>query len=650
MREDELDFQNRLDMTPIPTYARVAINDVRNAIFQRMRDITRRGGSAAYQQAVNGLNLGVDLRGNTMNGFLGIKVLTELLIMGRVGVYVDSPLVPGNATLADVKNCRPYLYFYPIEDILSWTCAKPDEPSTFQALLLRDVVLNFDQRTYLPTTTVERFRMLWIDRDTGKVNLQFLDTSGNPVDREGNPAGAIELELTRIPFVLLDIGDSMIKDVVNHQIALLNLVSSDVNYALKSNFPFYVEQKDQRAGGQHLKQGVNEDGTASTGGQGGADTDIKVGATQGRTYDKGMNAPAFINPSSEPLKASMDLQGKLEDDIRKLIHLAVAETANRATAESKAMDNQGLEAGLSYIGLVLEAAERQIAEFWAAYEEREPAKRNIATVKYPDRYSLENGFRPDQGSRGFGQADVRRARPEGQARVGEEHRLGAVGREDQRRRHPTSSMRSTRPKKKKSSRYSLKTDADRISEAQDLVKLMYAVPGQKVKRELAKNIVLALLGGKISVADIQAIFDEIDKAPYATSDPTTIIAAVQAGLCGEKTASMALGFNDDEHLQAREDHMLRAIRILQAQQKGGAMGTETTGATNRDPATEKLAGSESTALGEVAGNMNSDPAARGVPDLSANAGAGKEEKAASRDTTFKDTTKPPVRGKGKQAE
>ena len=400
------------------------------------------------------------------------------------------------------------------------------------------------------------------------------------MDREGNPAGAVELELSRIPFVLLDIGDCMIKDVVNHQIALLNLVSSDVNYALKSNFPFYVEQKDQRAGGQHLKQGVNEDGTASTGGQAGADTDIKVGATQGRTYDKGMNAPAFINPSSEPLKASMDLQAKLEDDIRKLIHLAVAETANRATAESKAMDNQGLEAGLSYIGLVLEAAERQIAEFWAAYEERTPSQRNVATIKYPDRYSL-------------------------------------------------------------------KTDSDRIREAEDLVKLMYAVPGQKVKRELAKNIVLALLGGKISVGDIQSIFDEIDKAPYATSDPTTIIAAVQAGLCGEKTASMALGFNDDEHLQAREDHMLRAVRILQAQQKGGAIGSQITGATNRDPATEKLAGSESTALNEVAGNMNSDPAARGVSDLSANAAAGKEEKQTSRDTTLNDTTKPPVRGKGK---
>jgi hypothetical protein len=580
-REDEPDFQNRLNMTPIPTYARVAINDVRNAIFQRLKDTTRRGGSAAYQRAVNGLDLGVDLRGNTMNGFLGIKVLTELLIMGRVGVYVDSPLVPGNATLADVQNYRPYLYFYPIEDILSWTCSKPDEPSTFQALLLRDVVLNFDQRTYLPTTTVERFRMLWIDRDTGRVNLQFLDTSGNPIDRDGNPAGAVELELTRIPFVLLDIGDSMIKDVVNHQIALLNLVSSDVNYALKSNFPFYVEQRDQRATGSHLKNAVGEDGTATTGGQPGADSDIKVGTTQGRTYDLKANQPAFINPSSEPLKASMGLQAKLEDDIRKLIHLAVADTANRATAESKSMDNQGLEAGLSYIGLVLEAAERQIAEFWAAYEERETAKRDIATVKYPDRYSL-------------------------------------------------------------------KTDSDRIAEAQSLVKLMYAVPGQKVKRELAKNIVLALLGGKISVNDIQAIFDEIDKAPYATSDPTTIIAAVEAGLCGEKTGSMALGFNDDEHIQARADHAARAIRILQAQQKGGQLGSQTTGSTSRDPATERLAGSESTALNEIAGDMNSDAGARGVSDLSANRSAGKEEKAVSRDTTLKDTTKPPVRGQGKR--
>ena len=45
------DFQSRLEMTPIPTYSPVAIDDVRNSIFQRMRDITRRGGSQAFQRA-----------------------------------------------------------------------------------------------------------------------------------------------------------------------------------------------------------------------------------------------------------------------------------------------------------------------------------------------------------------------------------------------------------------------------------------------------------------------------------------------------------------------------------------------------------------------------------------------------------------------
>ncbi len=44
------------------------------------------------------------------------------------------------------------------------------------------------------------------------------------------------------------------------------------------------------------------------------------------------------------------------------MNLAVSSLAVRASAESKAMDNQGLEAGLSYIGLLLDIAERQIAE------------------------------------------------------------------------------------------------------------------------------------------------------------------------------------------------------------------------------------------------------------------------------------------------
>ena len=548
-REEMSDFVTRKAMTPIPTFAKAAINDVRNAIFQRMRDITRRGGSKAYQNAVNGLDLGVDRRGSTMNAFFGVKVLTELLLMGRVGVFVDAPAINSPLTLADAGSVRPYLYKYDVEDILSWTCSKPDEPSEFQALLLRDSVLNFDPETMLPTLMVQRYRRLWIDEGTGRVNLQFYDIEGTPVDRNGIAARPIELELTRIPFVMLDIGDSLIKDVCQHQIALLNLGSSDVNYALKSNFPFYVEQRDLRAVGGHLKAAATADGTATAGGQAGADTDIKVGATHGRAYDAKMNAPAFINPSSEPLNASLKLQDKLESDIRKLVNLAVVELGVKASAESKQMDNQGLEAGLSYIGLVLESAERQVAEHWAAYEQRTVSRREVPTIKYPDQYSL-------------------------------------------------------------------KTDADRIKEAKDLRDVMTAVPGRRIKRELAKGIVIALLGGKISVDDIEAITKEVDESPYATSDPDTIIAAHAAGVVGDKTASIALGFNEDESQQAQQDHAARAARVAQAQASvRGAAG---------------------------------DPAARGVPDLSADPGnAGRMEKDLSRTTDLQSTTQSRVRGKGR---
>ena len=291
--------------------------------------------------------------------------------------------------LADVGNARPYLYPYQIEDILSWACTKPDEPSEFQAVLLRDTVMDYDQATMLPSQNFQRMRLLWINQDTGLVNLQFYSTDGDPTDRDGNTGGPIELELTRIPFVMLDITDSLLKDICNHQIALLNLISSDVNFALKANFPFYIEQRDLRAVGSHLKQAANPDGTATAGGQAAHDNEITIGAMRGRAYDIKANPPAFINPSADPLKASMDLREELVQEINRLVNLGVESLVGKMPAGTQALDSGGLEAGLSYIGLVLESAERKIAEFWAAYEDRVVIRRKIATIKYPDRYSLK---------------------------------------------------------------------------------------------------------------------------------------------------------------------------------------------------------------------------------------------------------------------
>jgi len=387
-RESNEEFALRKAITPIPTFAKSALNEIRNSLFQPMADVVRRGGSDSYHMAVAGRNMGVDMRGSSMNGFMGQDVLEEILIMGRCGIFVDAPTTNDNVTLAQAGNFRPYLYPYKVEDILSYSCTDPENPSEFQALLLQDKVVQYDSATGLPKEEVSRYRHLWIE--DGGVMIQFYDQKDNLVDRNGNASGPVRLELERIPFVLLDIGQSLIVDVCEYQIALLNLASSDVGYALSSNFPFYTEQSDIRAVGGHLKMAANPDGTATAGGQGAHDNEVKVGVTQGRRYNLNTDRPGFIHPSSEPLKASMALQEKMESDIKKLVNLAVKTVAGRASAESKGMDNRGLEAGLSYIGMKLEAAERQIVEFWSAYEQPVAQKRQIATVKYPDRYSLKS--------------------------------------------------------------------------------------------------------------------------------------------------------------------------------------------------------------------------------------------------------------------
>lgn len=531
VREDQDDFYTRRSLTPIPGFAKSAINNIRDSIFQRMRDITRNGGSDAYRQAISGLSGGVDRRGSTMNAFLGTKVLPELLVMGRMGVYVDNSVIQG-VTLADTGPAQPYIYPYAIDDILSWSCTDPEHPSQFKSILLRDHCLQFDGVTGLPVETFKRFRLMWIDDESGNVMLQFYNENGVKVDRDGNEQPEpYELRLNRIPFVMLDLGDSLIKDVCEHQIALLNLESQAVWYALQSNFPFYVEQRDLKAGNSHLKPSANADGTATTGGQGASDSDIKVGTTHGRGYDKGVDRPAFIAPPDHPLRVSMDLQDRYEAQIRKLVNLAVQTLASRESAESKEIDNQGLESGLSFIGLVLENAERQIADFWASYESIKPERREIPTIKYPDRYSL-------------------------------------------------------------------KTDSDRIDEAERLSNLIFKIPSREAKKEIAKQIVETLLGGRVDWRRIDEITAEIQNSDYLTSDPDTIIAAVEAGLCGEKTGSIALGFSDGEYKLARRDHLARVMRIAEAQ--------------------------------NTRGEDSGDPAARGVDDLSADpAGAANEEREAA---------------------
>lgn len=386
--EDDDKFTTRKACTPIPAFAKAAVLDVRNSIFQRLEDVSRINGSKKYTSAIAGEGAGVDRNGTSMNSFIGIDVLTELLVMGRCGIYVDAPAIVPSTMAIEVAS--PYLYYYRIEDILSWTLDDAAEDGTFKAVWLRDFAISNAQvisGIELPSGRQERRRLVWKGED-GIVRCRFYDLDLNIIYMPTSDpvTGDIVLGINVVPFILPDIGESLMTDISSYQKALLNLVSRDVNWALQSNTPFLTIQEELRTAGSHLKKSAE---SAEEGAQPAQNQKENVGGAVGRYYDLNTDRPGYIAPSPEPLLASIKLQEKLEDDIRKLINLAVANKIGSRTesAEAKKLSSQGLEAGLSFIGTVLQQAEQAIARYWAMYENTKNPQ--IATVAYPTRYILK---------------------------------------------------------------------------------------------------------------------------------------------------------------------------------------------------------------------------------------------------------------------
>jgi hypothetical protein len=378
-REGVEDFDNRKKLSYNPGFAASALDEVRNSIYGRMPDITRAGGSTSYQTAIEGKEGGVDLTGSSMNYFIGQKVLPEMLAMTRVGVFVDMPPVEGRTILdAQRQKVRPYLYHYAAEEVLNWTLDLTSSRNEYSNLLLEETYNTWDVKWNMPSGIDTRYRFMV--KNAEGVFANFFDTSGNAIDMFGNAGDRVyQLNgMQRIPFVIFEIPHSILKNTAKYDVALLNIASSDVNFSVRANFPVYVEQEDSRGGNPHAQK---DEG-------GGTTQSVAMGVMQGRAYGAGLHPPSFIHPSPDPLKASMEKQEQMKREIRLLTHLSVTNMSptKQASAESKGLDNQGLEAGLAFIGMQLERGERLIAEYWADYE----GLKQPATVTYPTTYSLKS--------------------------------------------------------------------------------------------------------------------------------------------------------------------------------------------------------------------------------------------------------------------
>ena len=511
-RETQADYNTRRNLTYNPAFAEAAIHDIKNAIFHRLDEIVRLGGSSSYKKAIEGKDTGVDLQGSSMTTFMGCRVLPEMLAMQKVGIYVDSPKLQG-LTITENEDIRPYLYIYKAEDIRSWIV---DERNNYTNILLRERQYQYDTKTGFPTSVVNVFRRLW--KEEGEIKAILYNENGEPIIPE------VILDIPEIPFTTAELSNSLLENIADYQIALLNIASSDVMYTISSNFPFYTEQYDPVAESSNLLLQAAQDDPDTTANEAGtravaraaASKEIQVGVTKGRRYPKDMDRPDYIHPSSEPLKISIEKQSQLKQEIRLLLNLSISNMRPmRASSESKKTDDRGLESGLSGIGLELENTEKKIAKLWAMYED----SKEIATISYPKKYDL-------------------------------------------------------------------RTEKEIREEAEELSVLKDKIPSVTYQKRIGKRIAKVLLENKITAEEMEKIVQEIEKADSMVSDPEAISTDVEQGLVSRETASKLRLYPEGEVEKAKKEHAERLAEIA-AMQTEGARGVPDVDPEGKDGKIEK---------------------------------------------------------------
>lgn len=365
-REKPEDFDWRKKNTYPCASGANAVKEVIAGFSQRILKVRREVNSITYNNCIEGKAGGVDYSGNTLQTYLNKYVLPELLAMGRVGIFIDQHSDIGG-TMYEQKNKHPYLYYYQTECILAWRYANN---STLDTLLLQAAVPTYDDVTGLTNGETQEYRLYQVN-EVGLVVTKYEIVEENNVKVERIKSTTLIEGLYEVPFVIVDIGQSLLTNVCDRQIALMNLQSTDMSYLLNANFPLYTES--YKPGEQNFGQKPQP---------------AKIGTTTGKRYVEGTDRPAFIHPSPEPLLASLKKQEQIEDEIRELVSLNISTLQGKhASAESKAKDQEPLEAGLTVIAAELERAELAVANFWC-YFCGEDSTNNL--IKYPENMCLKS--------------------------------------------------------------------------------------------------------------------------------------------------------------------------------------------------------------------------------------------------------------------
>jgi len=359
-RETDNAFMFRKEITPNPPDLRIALNQLLYSIRARMGDVYRESNLAEYIDAANGVNRGVDGRGSTMVSFISNEVLKELLVAGRVGIFVNRDEVP--TTLAE-EAPTPYLSIVPTEDILNLSYDKNNQ--LIGVVLKTYDVIEEDGFPIKETYYYDQYRT------DGKL------LTHTRYNNQGQFMHTVTSDLGVLPFTLLQIEDAPVPNALYLHDALMQLSSTDFIFLFKSNHPIYVEQFSVKAEMQErqAKRERERDG----------EVEADVGTVTGRRYAENLEAPSFISPKVDHLEASEFKQEKITKQIERMLTIESFDKGyKQASAETKREDKEPLVGNIQKLFDELEKAEKGIAKAWHAYY----GVPISFTVEYPTTFDL----------------------------------------------------------------------------------------------------------------------------------------------------------------------------------------------------------------------------------------------------------------------
>lgn len=372
LRENELDFNSRVDRVHNMNYCEPLVDFFTNFIFAE--SIDRNGGSdtAFYDDFVKDVNL----KDDSVDDFMR-QVSDDMQIYGMAYTLVDAPPLPqgddANAvlTVADEQalNLRPYWVMISPEEIVDWTIDQFENFKYVKRLQNVEETGN-DGKSH----KLERYTEFYLDRtvitdvestDLGKATITATDEYPNKLKY-------IPLFITRYkrskkyPFI----GMSFLRDFAYNQREIMNLTSLLQEFLYRQAFNILTKQVDSNV---PLKE----------------QEDVTLGTSNVMEYPKDAKEPKYLSPPSEPAAFIQGERERIKNEMyTRAAQDALVELFNGEKSSGFAQA-QSFYKTVPFISSRADALERtENALMRCTYDL--VGKTWKGKIKYKDRYELTN--------------------------------------------------------------------------------------------------------------------------------------------------------------------------------------------------------------------------------------------------------------------